>query len=62
MRAYFDGPNRQLCIEPEGDQELSMLKLWHAVNNSSQYLYSEIIDPDCIAAMRIVGVTDDQKE
>lgn len=62
MKVYFDGPDAQLCIEAENDLESSMLKLWHAMNNSGQYMYSDVIDGCSIASLRIVGVTDKESE
>ncbi|GJL37871.1 hypothetical protein TUM17576_46910 [Enterobacter hormaechei] len=57
MKAYFSGREATLHIEPENEQEESMLKMWHMLNLSDRPTYDCLIEPGYFGGLLISGVT-----
>ncbi|WP_273803095.1 hypothetical protein [Providencia rettgeri] len=47
-----------IIIEPETDEEIALLKIWHQLNYSENTTYCELINTSCLASIEIDGISD----
>ncbi|KAB8128513.1 hypothetical protein [Raoultella ornithinolytica] len=62
MKIFFSGSSAQLCIEAETEADKAMLIIWHQLNISDQTMYCDMVEPGCLAGLRLCGITDHEKE